>query len=97
MGQLNSTCIAKKKWVFHSPTEFGLRFGSRCRHSRMNSDASGDRKSGMTGSSLELAILKMACTCPLHSLHGGLPVAISSTVHPTDQMSAATPWCSGTS
>jgi hypothetical protein len=33
----------------------------------------------------------MACACPPHPLHGGSPVAISSTTHPSDQMSASAP------
>jgi uncharacterized protein (DUF2344 family) len=31
-------------------------------------------------------------TCVVHWLQGGFPVAISRTVHPRDQMSAAMPW-----
>ncbi len=59
----------------------------------MNSVASGLSESGIDGKSCELAILKIACTCVVHCVHhGGLPVAISSTVQPTDQMSAGMPW-----
>ena len=36
-------------------------------------------------------ILNMACTCPPQSLHGGAPVSISITTHPTDHTSAGAP------
>ena len=36
-----------------------------------------------------LAILNIACTCPLQSPHGCSPLAISITVHPTLHTSAA--------
>lgn len=53
---------ATKGWLSRS-SAVGRAVGSRCRQSRMNSAAWGDSVSGMVGSSAELAILKMACTC----------------------------------
>jgi hypothetical protein len=41
---------------------------------------------------LDEAMWNMADTCDPNPLHGGLPVAISITVHATDQMSACLPW-----
>ena len=65
--------------------------GSLCRHSSTNSLASGERNDGISGSSIVLAILYNTCTCPLQWIHGGFPVAISSTVHPTAHTSASEP------
>ena len=79
----------KMNGCWSNASEFGLAPGSRCRHMRTNSEACGESDWGTLGNSLVLAILNMAWTCPLQSPHGCLPLAISITVHPTLQTSAA--------
>jgi hypothetical protein len=59
---------------------------------RRKSRPSGLRQSGKGGGAFELAMWKSADTCEVYSLKGGLPVVISMTVQPTDQMSALAPW-----
>ena len=69
----------------------GLSSGSRRRHDETRSRASSEIHSGIVGSSPVPPILNMACTCPPQSLHGGAPVSISITTHPTDHTSAGAP------
>ena len=71
----------------------GLIVGSRRVHASTNDLASAETptSSGNDGDSRVLAILKIACTAPPQSLHGGAPVSISITVHPMLQTSAGAP------
>mmetsp|Transcript_6345 Transcript_6345/g.22928 ORF Transcript_6345/g.22928 Transcript_6345/m.22928 type:complete len:225 (+) Transcript_6345:183-857(+) len=84
-------CASKTKGSSKRVTASGRDAAARCRHRRKKSLPSLVKCSGISGISFDDAILNIICTCVLQSLHGGEPVAISYTVHPTLQMSASNP------
>ncbi|BAT09753.1 Os10g0130066 [Oryza sativa Japonica Group] len=63
----------------------------RCRHPRKKSFASGDSHRGRSGTASVYPILWSAGRTLSMSLHGARPVAISMTVQPSAQTSAASP------
>ena len=65
--------------------------GSRTKQRLRKSAHSGDANLGMGGISFVEAILKIQAVAFLISEYGGLPVSISTTVHPNDQTSLLLP------
>ena len=83
----SSSYVRERNGCCNNSRAVALFNGSRTKHRLRKSSHSGETKCGMGGSSVDEAILKMQVI----SAYGGFPVSISSTVHPSDQMSLRRP------